>query len=209
MSPFVRPDAADLDEMLADAAVAVLQHRSVVGVNASALARWLGMSRQALNERLWEADGARRRVIRLTVRAFAKRWTLWCRRALVQDPPVPALPGSDDEVHGVRVWAALTELARGDLAVGIGDSAGAIHEARKEERATTRGRLRDWLGVEPDDDDVVEICALTDGLRAALAAPLPDLTPDVARRLLIRRLDALRGGGPQAHLRDVKQAPPG
>lgn len=192
MSPFVRPDASSIDEMLADAAVAVLEHRSVVGVNASALARWLGMSRQALNERLWEADGARRRVIRLTVWAFSRRWIQWCKRALREDPPVPALPETDGEVHGVRVWAALIELARGDLAAGIADSAGTVHEARKEERAAMRRRLRDWLGVEPDSDDVVEICALTDGLRAALAAPLPDLTPDVARRLLIRRLNALR-----------------
>jgi hypothetical protein len=192
MSPFVRPDAVRVDEMLADAAVAVLQHRSVVGVNASALARWLGMSRQALNERLWDADGARRRVIRLTVFAFARRWTMWCQRALCADPPVPALPETDDEVHGLRVWAALTELARGDLVAGIADSAGIVHEARKEERAAVRRRLKEWLGVEPDADDVVEICVLTDGLRGALAAPLPDLTPDVARRVLVRRLHAIR-----------------
>ena len=38
-----------------------------------------------------------------------------------------------------------------------------------------------------DKDDVLEICALTDGLRGALTAPIPDLTPQDADRLLRRR----------------------
>lgn len=192
MTPFLRPDHVGLDDMLTDAAVAVLEDRSVVAVNASALARRLGMSRQSLHDRLWEPTGSRRRVIRLTVLTFANRWAGWVQSSWTGDPPVPALPRTDDEVHGVRVWAALTELARGDLAAAIPDSAGAIHEARREERNLVREQLREWFAAEPTEDEVVEISALTDGLRGALVAPLPDLTVDAAERILIGRLEGLR-----------------
>ncbi len=195
MSLFVRPDSCDISEMMADGVVALLRDRSVDAVNASALARWLGMSRQALNERLWDRLGARRRVIRLTVLTFADRWLGWVESALLDDVPLPALPRTDEEVHGLRVWAALTELARGDLAAGNPEPAAGIREARAQERNAVRQRVGEWLGAEPADDDVTEICALTDGLRAALIAPLPELTADGASRVLRRRLDAIRSAG--------------
>lgn len=192
MDPFVRPDAADLDEMLADGAVALLKERNVSVVNASALARWIGMSRQALNQRLWDSDGARRRVIGLTVGAFADRWIARVRAGWSHEDPLPRLPRTDHEVHGVRVWAALTELARGDLAAGIPDAAACIHATRRQEREEAHYGLRKRLGARPDKDAVLELCALTDGLRSALTAPIPDLTPQDADRLLRRRLDTLR-----------------
>lgn len=207
MSPFTRPDAVDLDEMLADGAVALLKKRNVSVVNASALARWIGMSRQALNERLWDPEGARRRVIGLTVGAFADRWIAWVQRGSLHGPPLPVLPRTEDEVHGVRVWTALSELARGDLAAGIPDSAARIHAARRREREVVRRWLWEWLGTPPDNDDVLDICALTDGLRGALTAPIPDLTPAEADRILRRRVEALRSAARAARPANPGQRP--
>ncbi|RHW24811.1 hypothetical protein D0Z08_22860 [Nocardioides immobilis] len=193
--------------MLADGAVALLKKRNVSVVNASALARWIGMSRQALNERLWDPDGARRRVIALTVGAFADRWIAWVRPGLLDDLPLPSLPRTEDEVHGVRVWMALSELARGDLVAGIPDAAARIHATRRQEREVLRHRLWDWLGTPPDDDDVLELCALTDGLRSALAAPIPDLTPEDADRVLRSRVEALRSGARTTDTTDPSPPP--
>lgn len=86
--------------MLAAGAVALLRERSV---DVSALARWMGVTRQALSERLWSSGGTRRRILQLTVLAFADRWAGWVQAALLEDPPVPALPRSAEEVaDGLR-----------------------------------------------------------------------------------------------------------
>lgn len=201
MSPFLRPDAPSINDMLADGAVALLEERGIAAVNVAALARWMGVTKQTLSERLWDPDGPRRRIIRLTVLAFANRWLDWVDSALLGDPPVPALPRSEEEVHGVRVWAALTELARGERVSGNPDPAAGIVATLEQERDAVRLRLKRWIGVDPSEDEVVELCALADGLRAALVQPTTRLSSDDAQRILRRRLLAIRsaatsrGGG--------------
>ncbi|GAA3802038.1 hypothetical protein [Nocardioides panacisoli] len=199
MSPFLRADSQDIREVLADGAVQVLTKRGADGVNVAALARWMGITRQALSERLWDADGPRSRIIRLTVATFGERWLGWTAAALLSDPPVPALPAGPEEAHGVRVWIALAELARGEDAVGKPDPLGVVGRVRRDERDDLRHRLADWLRAYPADDDVDELLALAEGLRAALVAPSPTVSLDAARRILVRRLDAIRQATPAAH----------
>jgi len=201
MSPFVRPDSPRLNDMLADGAVALFRERGVDALNVAALARWMGVSRQALSERLWDPEGSRRRIMQLTVRAFADRWIAWVRLALREDPPVPALPRSAEEVHGVRVWAGLLELARGERASGNPDPAAAVTATLVREREIVGDRVAYWIGAEPAADDLTELVALTDGLRSALIEPMPKVTYDQARSLLLRRLNAMHdavsdGAGP-------------
>lgn len=178
--------------MLADGAVALLRERSVDALNVSALARWMGVTRQALSERLWSSGGTRRRILQLTVLAFADRWSGWVQAALLEDPPVPALPRSAEEVHGLRVWSALTELARGELARGNPDPAAAIVATRELEREVMRDRCTSWLGTDVSDQDLLELGALADGLRADLILSAPRSSFDEAHRLLSRRLEAIR-----------------
>lgn len=196
VSPFLRPDAPDIDEMLADGAVAVLTERGVDGLNVAALARWMRTSKQSLSQRLSGPGGARRRILHLATHAFGRRWMSWVESALLEDPPVPALPATDDEIVGVRVWGALAELARGEEAGGDPDLAGVIAKVRSRERELTRHRVSEWMRAYPAEDDLTELCALVDGLRLALAAPVPDLALDVARRLAVRRLGAVRAAAP-------------
>lgn len=184
--------------MLADGAVAVLSERGVDGLNVAALARWMGVTKQSLSQRLADPAGARRRILHLVVLAFGERWLGWVKSALLEDPPVPALPSTDDEVLGVRVWTALAELARGEDAAGDPGLARAIAEVRARERELTRRRVGDWMRAWPEEDDVTALCALVDGLRLALAAPVPEVSLDVARRIVMQRLSAVRPSAPRS-----------
>jgi hypothetical protein len=192
MSPFLRLDSAGIDDTLADGAVELLRKRGVDALNVAALARWMGISRQALSERLRGPDGARRRILQLTLLTFADRWIDWLAEAMFEDPPVPALPRTAEEEHGVRVWAALVELARGERASGNPDPAAGVVATVARERDLVHQRVSAWLGATPGDVDMVELYALTDGLRAALLEPVRTVSYDDARRILQRRLDALR-----------------
>lgn len=197
VSPFLRPDAPGLEDILADGAVAVLAERGVAGLTLAAVARWMGVTKQSLSQRLTDPAGARHRFLQLTVLAYGDRWLAWARTAWAEDPPMPALPATDDEVLGVRVWSGLAELARGEAAAGNPDPAAAVSAVQSEEREMTRHRLSTWMHAYPDGDDVTELCALVDGLRLGLAAPVPDVSLDVARRVVARRLRSVRPSAPR------------
>ena len=192
MSPFVRPYALGIDEMLADGAVDLFRKRGVDALNVAALARWMRISRQALHERLWDPEGTRRRIMRLTLLAFAERWLDWVQLALLDDPPVPALPSTEEEAHGVRVWAGLQELARGERSSGNPDPAAVVAATLVREGESLKARVAAWVGANPSDEDLAELLALTDGLRASLIESVPRISYDQARALLARRLEALR-----------------
>lgn len=196
MSPFVRPAALGIDEMLADGAVDLFRKRGVDALNVAALARWMRISRQALHERLWDPEGSRRRIMRLTLLAFANRWLAWVEVPLVDDPPLPALPSTEEEVHGVRVWAGLLELARGERSTGNTDPAAVVTATLARERESVTARVGEWLGATPSEEDMSELFALTDGLRATLIESAPRITCDQARALLVRRLEAMRSAPP-------------
>lgn len=202
MSGFERPDAAGIDDTLADGAVVLLRTRGVDALNVAALARWLGVSRQALSERLRGPDGARRRILQLTTLTFADRWIEWVGSAMREDPPVPALPKTADEEHGVRVWAGLLELARGERASGNPDPAAGVVATLVREREVVHSRISEWLGVSPSADEMLELYALTDGLRGILIEPGRRLSHQQARLCLLRRLEAMRAPFPRPDASD-------
>lgn len=112
----MRPDSADLRDMLTDAAVSSLAERGLIELNVSVLARWIGVTPQAVTQRPGGPAGARARVFHLVARTFGDRWLAWVTPPLIADPPVIRVPETAAERHGVAVWAAFGELARGEQA---------------------------------------------------------------------------------------------
>jgi AcrR family transcriptional regulator len=188
-SPFLEPDNPNLAAMLGDAAVHLLAAHGVDGLSSRAMARYLGVTGPALTQ-----QASRSEQIRLMVIAFTRRWLLWsCAR---HDEEMPArLPSTEEERHGVRVLAALTELARADHLRGNPVPAALLSEARREERDDPRWELSELLGREPAPGEVAETAALVTGVRLELAAFEPSLEVEHAAGL-IRTHVARMGAAP-------------
>ncbi len=141
MRPFTRPDSASLNDMLTDAAVARLAEGGAELLTLQSVAAWLGLTRQALSQRLDDPNGPRRRMIQLIVLTFGERWLTWVGPGPIHgdlDRPPVRLPATPDEIHAVRVWTALTELARSEAARGNPHPLTALTRVRDEERALVR-----------------------------------------------------------------------
>ena len=171
MDPFTRPDSPDLVDMLTDGMVRVLRSRGLQEFSIAACARAVDLSPQALNERFSGKYGARRRVLQLVANAYGARWLEWVRPGLEADPPLIRLPESDEEISGVRVWLALAELGRGEGHVGNPHLAGLLSSFRATEADLVGDAFRTCTGRPPNRVQLAILTALTDGLRAELAAP--------------------------------------
>ena len=170
--PFLRPDDPRYREMLTDAAVVVLGERGVDGLSIGSLARWLKVTPAAVLKR-----HSRARVIELVMATFGDRWLDWSDPGPLRRIPA-RLPGSDDEVHGVRVHRALSELARSELVAGRAAPSRIWSEVRRDELAGIRLRLG------ATERDAERVLALASGLRIALAEPEPTLTYEIAADIL-------------------------
>lgn len=135
----------------------------------------------------------------LTVASLAEELGV-TRQALSQlraEPPVPALPRTDDELAGCRAWLTVLDLARDEMVAGNSDLREGIERIRDDERESLAWRLSESAGRILADDAVLEVFALTHGLRAllCLAAALGGTAEaaDDAHRVLAARIDALTG----------------
>ena len=185
-SPFLEPNDPSLRAMLGDAAVHLLADRGVGDLSSRAIAGYLGTTPSALTQR-----AHREQQLQLMVVALGQRWLDWsgCR----PETGLPArLPGSADEVHGLRVWAALTELARGEAAAGNPEPARLIAGYRAEERAMIDWSLMRILDRRPGPEELAVTAAIVAGLREELVAPSPALTADAASAALRGHVDRLR-----------------
>lgn len=191
MDPFTLPDSADIGELLTNSAVRLLRRGGLQEFSVSAMARDLDMSRQALNDRFAAKYGARRRVLQLVVLTFGDRWLAWASGPLGADPPTIRLPEHQDEVTGVRVWAALHELARGEAHVGNPHLSDALAHIRAEEADLTSDALRRWTGVAPNTTQLYTLLSLADGMRRELALPSPRLSPAGATAVMTRAVAEL------------------
>jgi hypothetical protein len=176
--PFLCPDSIHLGDMVADAAVRILEQTAITGLSSRAVAAWLRVSPSALTQRADRAE-----LIRLIVIFFVDRWSRWVDVSPWHDLPA-RLPHSAEELHGIRVWHALAELARGEALAGNPVPAELITQAREDERLLVRDRLGGHLGRPPSDAEVATVTALVAGLRLELAAAQPAITPMEAVDLL-------------------------
>jgi hypothetical protein len=126
--PFLRPDSARYDDILADGVVHLLRTSGVDGLSVRALARWMKVTPSAVTQRAGRADS-----IVLIARALGQRWLQWSARQLVLGAPGP--PSSEAEAHGVRVWHLVAELARTEAAAGRRAAAEVIDDVWARERA--------------------------------------------------------------------------
>jgi AcrR family transcriptional regulator len=187
-SPFLRPDATGAAEIIADCAVRLLVDHGVARLSAAAIARSMGVTPQALCQQV----RGKARVMELLLISFGPRWLAWSGLP-ERNSDLPArLPVDEDELHGVRVWQALRELARGELAAGDPALQRHVTRIRAEERAMLGYRLRGLLDRQALVEELDATGALVDGLRAAVVEPEPQFGPDRARVLLANHVRTLR-----------------
>ena len=176
-SPFLRMDDPRLPEILTDAAIHVLGSGGIDRFSVRALARWMKVTPAAVLN-----DFSRARVLELIIIAFEKRWLAWSGSE-PQYGPSPAevplrLPVTPDECLGVRVHAALQQLAEAERLRDNPAPTTHLERLRDEELALLRFRMERpdrccaWM---IDDHAVAATLAAVQGLRLALAEPAPTL----------------------------------
>ena len=175
-----------MGEMLADATVDILAGTSIAGLTSRAIAAWLRVTPSALTQRADRAE-----VIRLVLIFFADRWEKWVHIPPWHDLPA-RLPMTEEEVHGVRVWHALGELARGEALAGNLVPTDVIGRAREEERASVSANLARLLDRRPTDAEVVGTVALVAGLRLELATAPTAISATEAADVLTAHVRRLR-----------------
>lgn len=184
MRRLLRPDSFDLGDVVTDAAVDVLHERGAARFSIAAMAERIGVTRQTLTERFQDNGGARRRLIHLVTAIYGRRITGWTEAALIDDPPAPALPVTDEERVDTRIWEAMIELARGEYGADNPNPGAAVEAVRRSELTS----VTNWLGVRVGHrisaDEALPVWALTIGLRHLLSDPIPVVLPADATKAL-------------------------
>ena len=185
-SPFLRPDSPYFGEMVADAIVQLLEDTGVTGLTSRAVAGRFRLSPSALTQRAGRAE-----LLRLAFVFFTRRWSDWVHGD--SDSGLLArLPREPEEVHGVRVWHSLAELARGEALSGNPTPHEVLALARDDERALLASRLRVLLDRPALDSEVAGTLALGVGLCLELAMVPPTMTPTAAAYILRQHARHLR-----------------
>lgn len=169
-------------------AVRVLEETGVTGLSSRAIAAQMRVTPSALTQRAGRAE-----LLRLVLVIFSDRWLQWVDVPPWHDLPT-RLPQNAEEMHGVRVWHALAELARGEALAGNRVLTEVMAQARQDERQLVAGRLGHLLGRTPSHAEVATTTALVAGLRLEVVAVDPAISPAEAVDLLsahVRRLAAV------------------
>lgn len=191
--PFLEPDNPRWPAIVADAYVEFLGVRGLHEFSMAAVARWMRASTAAVAQRASRQESLRMVVVRIGARYhwWSVRPTHW----LIE----PRLPSTEAERRGVRAWALLGELARGDP-----ESEAQLAERRAAERADVeewwRAQRRQGDPGDPGGPDVEEYFAVLTGLRLVLAFGLTTLSAAEARAVLDRL--ALPAAGSRRALSD-------
>jgi hypothetical protein len=111
--PFLRMDSVRYEDIVADGFVELLRHGGVDGLTMKALAAWMKVTPSAVTHRArWPAT------IEHFLSAMARRWIQWSAAGLRSVRPLPSVPMTMAERHGVRCWYLAGELARTEAAAG-------------------------------------------------------------------------------------------
>lgn len=175
--PFLEPAKPRWAAIVADAYVELLAVRGLHEFSMAAVARWMRASTAAVAQR-----APRRESLRLVVSRVGARYHWWSVRPshwVIE----PRLPATEAELLGVRAWALLGELARGDAAAEA-----ELAARRAAERADVEEWWRRERGGDGGDgrDGFEEYFAVLTGLRLVLAFGLASLTAGEARAVLDR-----------------------
>jgi AcrR family transcriptional regulator len=189
-NPFLRPDSASYAAILADGMVRQFGVRGLSSFSISEVARWMGVTPAAVFQRF-----RRSRIVELTVREFADRWLAWVAYRDWDSDAVATLPRTDEENHGVRVWALMAELARGEKLAGRGWAESGYSEALVLEFGILSRRLSEALGRPASTEEALVTAAVVHGLRAMLVAPGPLLDASQAEALLAEHVALIRFRG--------------
>lgn len=176
--PFLRPDSADYVDILTDMAVDLLREHGVSRLSVGALARRMNMSPQAVLN-----SYPRARVVELICIGFGRRWIEWTRPDRSTGLPT-TLPRTPDEIHGVRVHLALSELVRGEHAEGRPDASAKLVGFHNEEGWRLRHAVEEVCDRPPTDHQTELTLTLVTGLRLRLATAGTTLTWGAAAQML-------------------------
>lgn len=187
-SPFLQPDDPRLPEIFTDATVHILAARGIDQFSVRAIARWMRVAPATiLNEY------SRARLLELVVICFSQRWLAWSGSGdWWSERACPLrLPRTDAERHGVRVLAALEQLALAVHQRGNPLPLGHVRRLYRDELDLVMARLARHPGLEASRRDRYArlVQASVRGLRAALAVPDPSLSWEEAVEV-IRAIEA-------------------
>ncbi|MCL2516554.1 MAG: hypothetical protein FWD95_08465 [Nocardioidaceae bacterium] len=198
MSLFLEPQSLAFTDELTDAAVRLLATTGVPRLSLGLVAAGMGMSRQGLTQRLkTELEAARHEsapaayLHEIVAGRFGTRFCAWSTDGLFDDgtgrPPRLAVPVTEEERTGTRIWHTLREIARADRADGETGPARALAMTNHGLRRETRTALERWSGRRLSLAEVCAILALVDGVHIAASAPIAPIAPiapAIARKIL-------------------------
>ncbi|HWU23608.1 MAG TPA: hypothetical protein VN088_18870 [Nocardioides sp.] len=204
MDDFLRPASCSLDDQVTDAAVRLLAGAGMPRLSIAVVAAGIGISRQALTQRLKIEIEERRSqspptvyLHEMIVARFGQRFRAWATggffRAADGLPPELAVPRTPDERAAVRIWFALRELARCDWVDGEPGTADEVAASQAELSRLMRGAVQYWTGRPFSATASARLLALADGIQIAVSSPVAPLSGAVARAILDREVARLVG----------------
>lgn len=150
----------------ADAAVLELLGGGAERLTMAAIARQLNCTPSAIHQ----MSGGRVEFLRSVARSFATRYRNWLRVA--PGTGWARLPIGDDEIHAVRCWLALSELAAAEARAGRPACLEIVDQTDDSEADTLAWRLN--VTTESVRWEAVDgTLAAVRGIRAAMAAENP------------------------------------
>jgi AcrR family transcriptional regulator len=173
--------------MITDTALLLIEHGGVGAVGFAALAKQIGLTRQAIQ--LWVRT--KPELITLVTATFYQRWTQWLAERSWGHGALSLLPLTADDVRWTRILLALVEQER--VTPELGEVLGTL---RADERALLHS-VHPELTVEAADHLTVVLWGLREGLcRPLHRQPGDAMGVDEARQHFWD--ECVRVAGPQA-----------
>lgn len=166
-SDFAEPISGDYAAIYTDAVVILLISGGFDQVAMAPVARWMRQVPSAVKQ----MAGGRDRFLRMVTARFARRWLGWATSIPYRRTIPVRLPVEVDEIHGVRVWSVLREIAYGEARAGRTSLAELVAETEESEQAALIHALT-RSGRQPTDAEAALVSCLVAGLRSALVRPV-------------------------------------